>query len=59
MSGVTEVRLYRNTIDMVPTSYTNVTAAVLNSSTKNHATGVKRYLDGVTTVDGLAGGTTY
>jgi hypothetical protein len=42
MSGVSEVRLYRNTIDTVPTSYTNVTAAMLNSSTKNHATGVKR-----------------
>jgi hypothetical protein len=59
MSGVTEVRLYRNTVDEVPAEYTNVTAAVLNSSTKNHATGVKRYLDGVTTADGLAGGTNY
>jgi predicted phage tail protein len=59
MSGVTEVRLYRNTIDTVPTNYNNVTAAVLNSSTKNHATGVKRYLDGVTTVSGLDPGTTY
>jgi hypothetical protein len=59
MSGVTEVRLYRNTVDEVPLEYTNVTAALLNSSTKNHATGVKRYLDGVTTVSGLASGTTY
>jgi hypothetical protein len=40
MSGVTEVRLYRNTVDEVPAEYTNVTAAVLNSSLKDHATGV-------------------
>jgi hypothetical protein len=59
MSGFTEVRHYRNTVDEVPAEYTNVTAAVLNSSTKNHATGVKRYLDGVTTVSGLGGGTHY
>jgi predicted phage tail protein len=59
MSGVTEVRLFRNTIDAVPSDYTNVTAAVLNSSTKDHVTSVKRYLDGVATVDGLAGGTTH
>jgi hypothetical protein len=59
MSGVTEVRLYRNTVDEVPAEYTDVTAAVLNSSTKNHATGVKRYLDGVTTVSGLDPGTNY
>jgi hypothetical protein len=59
MSGVTEVRLYRNTVNEVPLEYTNVTAAVLDSSTKNHATGVKRYLDGVATVDGLEGGTHY
>jgi hypothetical protein len=55
MSGVTEVRLYRNTVNEVPLEYANVTAAVLNSSTKNHATGVKRYLDGAATVNGLAG----
>jgi hypothetical protein len=59
MSGVIEVRLYRNTVDEVPAEYTNVTAAVLNSSTKNHATGVKRYLDGVTTVSGLDPGINY
>jgi hypothetical protein len=59
MSGVTEVRLYRNTVNEVPLEYTNVTAAVLNSSLKNHATGVKRYLDGVTTVGGLEGGIHY
>jgi hypothetical protein len=59
MSGVTEVRLYRNTVDVVPAEYTHVTAAVLNSSLKNHATGFKRYLDGVTTVSGLASGTTH
>jgi hypothetical protein len=59
MSGVAEVRLYRNTVDEVPLEYTNVTAAVLNSSTKKHATGVKRYLDGVTTVGRLAGGIHY
>jgi hypothetical protein len=34
MSGVTEVRLDRNTVDEVPLEYTNVTAAVLNSSLK-------------------------
>jgi hypothetical protein len=59
MSGVTEVRLYRKTVDEVPAEYTNVTAVVLISSTKNHATGVKRYLDGVTTVSGLDPGTNY
>jgi predicted phage tail protein len=60
MSGVTEVRLlYCNTVDEVPLEYTNVTAVVLNSSTKNHATGVKQYLDGVTTVSGLDPGTHY
>jgi predicted phage tail protein len=59
MSGASEVRLYRNTVDEVPLEYTNVTAVVLNSSTKNHATGVKRYLDGVTTVSGLDPGTQY
>jgi hypothetical protein len=59
MSGVTEVRLYCNTIDTVPTNYTNVTAAVLNSSTKDHATGVKRNLDGAATVSGLDPGTNY
>jgi hypothetical protein len=46
-------------VDTVPTNYTNVTAGVLKSSTKDHATGVKRYLDGVATVEGLAGGMTY
>jgi hypothetical protein len=40
MSGITEVRLYRNTVDEIPAEYINVTAAVLNSSTKNHATGI-------------------
>jgi hypothetical protein len=59
MSGVTEVRLYRNTVDEVPPEYTNVTAAVLNASLKDHATGVKRYLDGATTVSGLDPGTNY
>jgi hypothetical protein len=59
MSGVTEVRLYRNTVDEVPAEYTNVTAAVLNSSLKDHTTGIKRYLDGVATVNGLACGITY
>jgi hypothetical protein len=39
MSGVIEVRLYRNTVDEVPLEYTNATA-VLNSSFKDHATGV-------------------
>jgi hypothetical protein len=42
MSGVTEVRLYRNTVNEVPAEHTNVTAAVLHSSLKDHATGVKR-----------------
>jgi hypothetical protein len=59
MSGVTEVGLYRNAIDTVPTSYPNVIAAVLNSSTKDHATGIKRYLDGAATVSGLDPGTHY
>jgi hypothetical protein len=52
MSGVTEVRLHRNIVSTVSTNSTNVIAVVLNSSTKDHATGVKRYLDGVATVDG-------
>jgi hypothetical protein len=56
MSGVAEVR---NTINTAPTHYTNVTAAVLKSSTKDHAKGIKWYLDGVATVDGLTGGTSY
>jgi hypothetical protein len=59
MSGVTEVRLYRNTVNAVPSDYTNITAAALNSSTKDHATGVKRYLDGSATVSGLDPGTHY
>jgi hypothetical protein len=59
MSGVTEVRLYRNTNDGVQSEYTSVTAALLNSSLQDHVTGIKRYLDGVATLDGLAGGTTY
>jgi hypothetical protein len=59
MSGVNEVRLYRHTVDEVPAEYTDVTGADLNSSTKNHATGVKRYLDGVTTLSGLIPGTNY
>jgi hypothetical protein len=59
MSGVTEVRLYRNTVDEVPLEYTNVATAVLNSSFKDLATGVKRYLDAVTTVSGLDPGTHY
>jgi hypothetical protein len=59
MSGVAEVRLYRNTVDEVPAECTNVTATVLNSSLKDNATSIKRYLDGITTVSGLASGTTY
>jgi hypothetical protein len=59
MSGGTEVRTYRKTVDEVPLEYTNVTTAVLNSSTKNHAIGVKRYVDGVATVGGLDSETTY
>jgi hypothetical protein len=41
----------------VPAEYTNTTVAVLNSSLKDHATGLNRYLDGVVTVDGLRDGT--
>jgi hypothetical protein len=59
MSGVTEVRLYHNTDDTVPAEYTNVTAAMLSSSLHDHATGIKPYIDGVATLGGLAGITTY
>jgi hypothetical protein len=51
--------MYRNTVDTVRADYTNITSAVLNSSLKDHATGMKRYLDGVATLDGLAGETSY
>jgi hypothetical protein len=50
-----EVRLYRNTIDTVPATNTNATAAVLNLSTKGHATGIKRYFEGVATMGELNG----
>jgi predicted KAP-like P-loop ATPase len=59
MSGVTEVRLYRNTVDAVPADYANVTAAVLKSAATDHGTGIKRYLDGAATVGPLEGGTHY
>jgi hypothetical protein len=59
MSRVTLVRLYRITVDELPLEYTNVAAVVLNSSLKDNATGIKRYLDGVATLIGQAGGTTY
>jgi hypothetical protein len=58
MSGVTEVRLYRNIVDAVPADYTDVTAAVLDSAATDHGAGIKRYLDGAATVSGLGGGTT-
>lgn len=58
MSGVTEVRLYRNIVDAVPADYTDVTAEVLGSAATDHGAGIKRYLDGAATVSGLGGGTT-
>jgi hypothetical protein len=59
MSGVTKVRLYRNTIHNVLENFINITAAVLNSSTKDHTTGMEMFLDGVATVDGHQGDITY
>jgi hypothetical protein len=59
MSGVTEVRLYRFTVGTVLAEYTNITATVINSWLKDHATGINRYLDAIVTVYGLSGGTTY
>jgi hypothetical protein len=57
MSGVTEVRLYRN-IDAVPADYTDVTADVLDWAVTYHEVGIERYRDGAATVSGLGGGTT-
>jgi hypothetical protein len=60
MSGVTEVRLYRDTVDSVLVDCADVTAAVLNNSlAPDHGGDIKRYLDGFATVSGLAGGTAY
>jgi hypothetical protein len=59
MSGTTEVRLYRNTVDEVPAEYTDITSAVLNSGTTDHAAGIERYLGGVAKVGGLDFDTTY
>jgi hypothetical protein len=59
VSGVTEVRLYRNTVDKVPADFTDVTAEVLSSAATDHGAGVKRCLDGAATMSGLAGGTRY
>eukprot|EP00873_Tetraselmis_striata_P001689 jgi/Tetstr1/421953/TSEL_012852.t1 len=61
MSGFSEIRLYQNTANTVPTgTYTVVTSDFIDSATATIAQNASyAYEDGVKTVSGLSPGTTY